>query len=329
MWMAARLPGVLASGLVLVAPRLGWAHDRQPPTPHDLWRAWSLEPAVIAAIVLAITGYVVGMRRLGRGKGAGRNTRARQSWAFTGGILALIVALVSPLAALGSALFSAHMLQHVVLMLIAAPLLVIARPLAPWIWALPARWRRPVARGLVRRPVRLSWRTLSHPLTAWLVHAAALWVWHAPALYNATLRSDTVHTAQHASFFGSSILFWGVLVQRRHRRAVTYAFGLLYLFTTAVHGNALGALLTFAPEPWYTSYAHTAAWWGLTALEDQQIGGLIMWVPASVVYLGTALALVPAWLRAVERDTESRRSAATLPARPQPHGATAGGLSRR
>lgn len=299
--------------LALPALALGagpaWAHAGRPPEPHDLWGAWSPEPAVLLGIGLSAWLYARGVGRLWARAGVGRGVRRWQFGAFVAGLLVLFVALVSPLDALGSALFSAHMVQHEVLILAAAPLLVLGVPLIPFLWALPQRWRRRLGRWAKARPVRSAWRALTHPVSAWVLHAAALWIWHAPALYQATLRSEAVHVAQHASFLGTALLFWWVLLHSGGRMG--YGVGVLYVFTTAVYGSMLGALLTFSPTPWYPAYAGSVEAWGLTLLEDQQLGGLIMWVPAGVVYVGAALALFAAWLRSVEdrvRRAEGRRA---------------------
>ncbi|MBV8571913.1 MAG: cytochrome c oxidase assembly protein, partial [Acidobacteriaceae bacterium] len=113
--------------------------------------------------------------------------------------------------------------------------------------------------------------------------------------FQATINNDLVHGAQHLSFFLSALLFWWSLFYAHGRRA--YGSGVLYIFTTALHTGILGALLTFAPRLWYPIYNNTTVAWGLTPLEDQQIGGLIMWVPASLVYLAAGLALFAAWMR--------------------------------
>jgi putative membrane protein len=190
-----------------------------------------------------------------------------------------------------------------VLMLVAAPLLVLGVPLIPVLWALPLRWRRRVGGWGKTSAVRGVWGFLDRPLTAWILNAAVLWVWHAPALYQATLRSEAVHIAQHLSFLGAALLFWWVLVYRGRGGRAAYGIGVLYVFTTALHSSVLGALLTFAPAPWYPAYVSTTAAWGLTPLEDQQLAGLIMWVPGGIIYLIASLALFAAWLRALERET--------------------------
>jgi putative membrane protein len=274
--------------------------------PGELWRSWTLDPWIVVPIVTAAALYVTGVRRLWRASGAGRGIRQRDVACFGAGSAALVVALVSPLDALGGALFSAHMLQHVVLMLVAAPLLVLGRPVVAFVWALPAAWRAPLAATLRRPTPHAVWRTASHPFAAWLLHAAALWVWHAPALYEATLSSELVHFAQHACFFGTALLFWWAAVELGRRTQLRHGIGVIYLFTTAVHSSVLGALLTFSLVIWYPLYSPRAELWGLTPLEDQQLGGLVMWVPAGVIYVVATLVLVAAWLGAAERHARMR-----------------------
>ncbi|MDQ6676441.1 MAG: cytochrome c oxidase assembly protein, partial [Acidobacteriota bacterium] len=173
--------------------------------------------------------------------------------------------------------------------------LVLSRPLPPFLWGLPFEWRRTAGRWAKAQPVQFVWVGITAPAAAWAIHGVTLWVWHAPALFQATLTNDWIHSAQHISFLGSALLFWWSLFYARG--AHSYGAGVLYLFTTAVHTSVLGALLTFARTVWYPAYRATAPLWGVSALEDQQIGGLIMWVPGGLVYLAAALALFAAWLR--------------------------------
>jgi putative membrane protein len=271
------------------------AHEGRPPEPHDLWMAWSFEPFVVIALALSAWLYRRGARRM-----VNRSLRDAESFAFLAGWLTLVIALVSPLDRLGAALFSAHMTQHEVLMLIAAPLLILGRPLAPFLLALPAHWRRELTAPWKTGMARRGWRFLVSPFVAWLTHAVVLWVWHAPALFQATLESESVHAAQHLSFLVSALLFCEALIHGRERR-LGYGAAVIYVFTTAVHTSALGALLTFSPTLWYSAYQESTAAWGLTPMEDQQLGGLIMWVPAGVVYLVAGLSLFALWLRESER----------------------------
>ena len=254
----------------------------------SIWADWDFDPGISVPLLLSAALYAIGSRRH-------TGLTSIQRSCFWAGWLSLVIALVSPLHPLGELLFSAHMVQHEILMLISAPLLVVAQPLVTFLWALPFEWRRRLGGWAKTGLVRRSWLWVTAPLTAWWIHAIAIWVWHAPPLFDATLKSDLVHTAQHLSFFLSALLFWWAVLYAHGRRA--YGSGVLYIFTTGAHTGILGALLTFASHPWYSPYAKTTSGWGLTPLQDQQIGGLIMWVPASVVYLAAGLYLFAAWMR--------------------------------
>jgi cytochrome c oxidase assembly factor CtaG len=265
-------------------------------TPRDLWSAWSLEPVVVICLALSAWLYLHGVRSLWRSAGPGHGIRRWEAAAFAGGWITLLLALVSPLHRLGGVLFSAHMAQHELLMAAAAPLLVLGRPLVPFVWALPMSWRRTVGDWAAVAPVRGTWDLVTLPLVAWTLHGVAIWLWHAPALFEATLRSDLVHTLQHMTFLGTGLLFWWALLRGRGG-GIGRPAAVLYLFTTSVHTTVLGALLTFSSRAWYPLYAPAAAAWGLTPVEDQQLAGLIMWVPANLSYLIAALAIASAWLR--------------------------------
>jgi putative membrane protein len=288
---------------------LAQAHEGKPHTFGDLWYTWGRDPLIIAGLAVTAWAYWKGARRVWRESMRGRERRKFEAWAFAFGWLALFVALVSPLHPWGEVLFSAHMTQHEVLMLAAAPLLVLSRPLVPFLWALPARWRQKVGAIGKQSSVRSIWHTLTNPLVAWAIHAVALWMWHVPSLFQATLASDFVHTLQHFSFLGSALLFWWALIHGR-RGLIGYGAAVLYMFTTSVHSGVLGALITFARTIWYPAYANSTASWGLTPLEDQQLGGLIMWVPAGLVYIIAGLALMIGWMRESERRVTRRENRA-------------------
>jgi len=259
----------------------------------EVMRWWSFEPVVTATIVLTLALYTAGLVR-------SRGGRLWPAISFYAGCASLIVALISPLDALGGILFSAHMAQHEVLMVIAAPLLVLGRPLAAFVWALPAAWRLPVARVAQQRTFATAWHTATSPLVAATAHALALWIWHTPSLYQATLRSDFVHSLQHISFLGTAMLFWWTLIHGRFGR-IGYGVAVFYVFVTMIHSGALGALLTFSPHVWYPIYRATTMRWGLDPIEDQQLAGLIMWVPAGVIFVVLGIALFVGWLAEAER----------------------------
>jgi cytochrome c oxidase assembly factor CtaG len=212
----------------------------------------------------------------------------------------MFIALVSPLHPWGEVLFSAHMTQHEILMLISAPLFVIGRPFIAAMWAVPREARRPIGSVFSSSGLKTAWRFVTVPFVAWAVHAAALWAWHIPFLFQATLRSDLVHTLQHTSFFLSALLFWWAIICGS-KGLSSYGTGVLYLFTTSLHSGLLGVLLTLTSRVWYPAYSETTASWGLTPIEDQQLGGLIMWVPAGIVYIAAALIMFAGWLGESER----------------------------
>jgi putative membrane protein len=278
----------LLTAVTLLLPSLASAHPGEALQPDDLWSAWEFDPGVVIPLALSGVLYAIGSRRHS-------GLTSLQRLCFWAGWLSLGAALISPLHPLGEVLFSAHMVQHEVLMLVAAPLLVVSRPLVTFLWALPFEWRRTLGRWSKTNMIRSPWLWVTAPFVAWWIHALAIWLWHAPILFQATLTNDLVHTAQHLSFFLSALLFWWALFYAHGRRA--YGGGVLYIFTTAIHTGILGALLTFAPRLWYPVYSKTTEPWGLSPLQDQQIGGLIMWVPASLVYLAAGLALFAAWMK--------------------------------
>jgi putative membrane protein len=286
----------------LVGWPTGLAAHGPPITPGELWGSWTLDWYVLLGVFGPALLYAFGVRRLWGRAGVGRGVKRWQAASFAAGVVALFVALVSPLDALGGAVFSAHMVQHMVLMLVAAPLLVLGNPVVAVVWALPLTWRRTLG-GWGRNPdVRGVWYVFSNPASAWLLHAAAIWVWHVPVLYEATLYSELVHLAQHASFFGTAMLFWWAALEMGRRRRQQYGISVLYVFTTMVHTSLLSALLTFSLVLWYPIYADGTAAWGLTPLEDQQLGGLLMWVPAGLIYLAIALALLAGGLGVGDRS---------------------------
>ena len=256
--------------------------------------AWSFEPWVVCCLAASAALYALGLGRIWQRAGRGHGVSVLQASAFVAGWLTLVVALVTPLDSLGSVLFSAHMVQHELLMLVAAPLLVLGRPLASWVWALPQGWRRTTGRFFHHPAWRVPWLIVTGPVVAWLLHALALWLWHIPALFDAALNDSAVHTLQHLTFLSTALLFWWSLLGAATRRERGLA--LVSLFTTMVHTGALGALLTLAKTPWYAHYFATTSPFGLNALEDQQLGGLIMWVPAGGVYLVCGLAMAARWI---------------------------------
>ena len=254
--------------------------------------------------------YGVGLSRLWHAAGTGRGVRRSDAWMFAAGWVIVAIALLSPLHALGGVLFSAHMAQHELLMTVAAPLLVIGKPLIPFVWALSPRWRRITGRMTGATAFAAPWRAITHPTSAFFIHAAAIWLWHLPPWYDASVTNETVHAAQHASFFLTALLFWWVVLQPSAARGGT-AVSIALLFGTVMHTGALGAVLTLTTRLLYPVYAATTAPWGLLPVEDQQIGGLIMWVPGGLAYVIAALALVLRLFRESEMRVARREAEAS------------------
>jgi putative membrane protein len=264
------------------------AHAGQALAPHDLWRAWNVDVGLLLGLGLAGWAYL-------RGRRQGDVWRAR---CFAGALAVIAVALVSPLDALSGVLASAHMVQHVLLLLVAAPLLALATPGTTLLRGLPPALRQ--ATGRWHRRARLHLRVARNPAAAWAVHVATIWFWHAAVPYDAALDNHVVHIVEHASYLVTGLWFWQIVLGARG--AVSNGLGILLVFTMAMQSVFLSALLTFASGPWYSGYAATTQAWDLTPLADQQLAGVIMWIPAGLVYLGAALALLARWISSTEQD---------------------------
>ncbi|MEX2536402.1 MAG: cytochrome c oxidase subunit II [Trueperaceae bacterium] len=253
-----------------------------------------LLPGLLSAlpmVALSLLGvlYILGVARAWRKAGWGRGISVGRASAGLLGLMALGAALSGPLEALAVLLFSAHMAQHLLLSLVAAPLLVLGVPLLALLWLLPPRFRRTAVKGWRRSgPIGRGWRLVIHPVAAWLIFVVILWAWHLPAAYGAALTSELVHVLEHLSLLGSAGLFWWMLFQPLGRRRLNRFLAPVVLFVTALQGGVLGAMITLAPEPWYGHYERVARATGISALADQQLAGLLMWVPPGALYLGLA-----------------------------------------
>lgn len=276
------------------------AHAGQPPAPHDVWSAWNADPLITAGLILAAWVYLRGRR-----VPAGRADR-RRAVLFAGGLAAVAVAILSPLDAVSAALASAHMVQHMLLVLVAAPLLALSAPSSLLLRGTPLRLRR----ALLLAPRRLGLRGraaafLRQPVTVALLHVGALWAWHAAALYDAALSHPPLHALEHATFLVTGVLFWHVVVGARGGARTSQGLGVMLVFGMSLQGVLLSLLLTFAGAPWYDQYASTTAAWNLDPLADQQLAGVIMWIPGGFVYLATALILLVSWIRTTDGSPEA------------------------
>ena len=250
---------------------------------------WTFDPWILTPLALALLLYGLGVTRLQIRTGS----TAQRGWqiaAYAAGWLALAGALVSPLHWLGEHLFTFHMIEHEIVMAVAAPLLVLARPGGILLWGTPRALR--LATGKATRAAQGAWRWLTRPGIATLLHGLAIWVWHAPQFFDAAIASTTLHRLQHLSFFLTALLFWWSMLRRSGP-----GVGIWHLFLTMLHTSILGALMTLSPRVLYHLQTAEAPAFGLTPLEDQQLAGVIMWVPTETVYAGAVLMLAAAWLR--------------------------------
>lgn len=253
-----------------------------------------LEPWMLAPMLAAAAAYALGYARLAGRSDHGRRELARRGRFFVLGMAALASATLSPLHALGARSFTAHMGEHELIMLAAAPMLVLARPLSVMIWAFPTAGRQALA-ALARSPGGSGlWRFFTDPWLATVLQAAALWIWHLPSLFDLALKSEAWHGAQHIAFFVTALLFWSAMLSPRRSPWTAAAC----LFATSMAGGALGAFMALSESPWYAPYAALGlAAFGLTPAEDQQLAGALMWAPGGLFHAVVAIALLAPALR--------------------------------
>jgi putative membrane protein len=267
---------------------------------------WTWDPLVIAGLGAAAVVYACGAARLWHGPGPGRGVTVARATAYGAGLVVCALALLSPLDRASDVLFSAHMAQHELLMLIAAPLIVLGRPLIPALWSLPRRWRVVAGRALQRPRVATAWRLATSPVIALALHAFVRWIWHLPVLFDAALADDRIHAFQHLTFFASASVFWWALIHGRYGR-VGYGAAAAFVFFTMLHSGLLAAILALADHPLYAPHATATAAWGMDAVVDQQRAGLLMWIPGGIVMMAIGLAMFAAWLgQAATRVAGSR-----------------------
>ena len=261
----------------------------------------------LAAIASSAALYALG------GRMSATPSDRRKRWrgaAFYAGLATLALAVGSPIDAYAGELFWVHMVQHVLLMMVAPPLLLVGRPWPRIVRPLPLGLRRPLARGVLAgpalEPVRVGARWIARPLPSFVLFNATLLVWHLPALYDLTLRDGPVHDLEHFLFFGTALLFWVHLLPAASARpqladGARAVYGIAALLVSWI----LAIVLAFAPEPVYGGYAALAQRpGGLSALGDQQLAAGVMWVPGSVPY---CIVLVLAALRWLDPATGSGR----------------------
>jgi cytochrome c oxidase assembly factor CtaG len=267
------------------------AHEGVPLPPQALMRMWDWESWSMAGLVLMAWLYSRGVRILWWRSGIGQVITIRQALAFNGGLTVLFIAFVSPLHALSADLFIAHTVQHLLLILLAAPLLLLGQASVALSWAIPKEiqrwwhywWRQ-------QRDLHLIGRFFLQPRISWIVYLVTLWLWQAPYVYKVAQYDGLVHLVQHGVLLATAMLFWRLLLLPQTDETLSPVLRFRFVATIALTGILLGTLITLTPPFWYPIYLPTAQHWGLTPALDQQLTGIVLLVAMSLVYLSLTIA---------------------------------------
>jgi putative membrane protein len=291
---------VVALAFVVGAPvALGHAFDPQPPSWPGTLFAWSFDPTVVFPLVLAAALYLQAVASVDRAHPATRVPRRRIA-AFLAGLLAIEIALQSPIEHYDTTLFSVHMVQHMLLMLVAAPLLALGAPIT-----LLLRAVRPQARTRFVLPILHSRivRVVSFPVVTWLLFAGVLWGAHFSPLFDLALTDPLVHQVEHAAFLAAALLFWWPVVGLDPSPwRMPHPVRALYTFLQMPQNTFLSLAIFSAPEPLYRHYVTLGRTWGPSPLADQQAAGALMWVVGDMMFVMAVVLVVAAWMRAEDRN---------------------------
>lgn len=301
--LQAAVPALISTvALALPAPVLAHGATPPPPTPWTLLTGWSLEVHVWLPIALSVVAYHWAVASVGRAHPRSRVPR-RRVLAWDAGMAVLFVALQSPIATYDATLFSVHMVQHLLLMMVAAPLLALGAPVTLLLRVVRPRVRRSVVLpALHSRPVRL----LSFPVIAWVLFAGVMYVSHFSPLFDAALESEPMHVLEHGLFLGTALLFWWPVIGADPGPwRLPHPVRIFYLFLGMPWSSFLGLAIFSAGSPLYPHYASLALGWGPPPLEDQQIAGGLMWAGGDAIFLVALILAVMVWLRA--EDAEGKR----------------------
>jgi len=299
--VAALLAG-LASLAGLLAPAIAAAHGPVPPDPPtvaSLALDWHLEPPVAIPLALAALGWLALDRRVRR-RHPDRPIPALRSAAFVGGLAAIAIALMSGIERYDTTLFSVHMAQHLLLLLVAPPLIALSAPITQLLRGSSSELRnRALLPILHSTPVAV----LAHPVVAWLTFALVLWVTHFSPLFNLALDDQGAHDVEHAAYLLSGLLFWWPVVGLDPApRRMSYPARVLYLLLQLPFNSFLGMAILFATSPLYAHYATLGSPYGIAPLADQELAGGIMWLAGDVAFIGAIFGVIAAWMRHDQRD---------------------------
>ena len=276
---------------------------------------WSWDPSLIYVTVAALMYVIGGLRRDAlRNRGRKSSDERLRELAFAAGLASIVIALDSPIDYYSDQLFWVHMGQHIILLTVAPPLILLGRPW-PRMWqALPLKVRTDVGRTLAHARWTAPIRAIARPAPAFVVFNANMLLWHIPGAYNLTLNHQWIHDCEHALFFFTGLLFWAHVVDPGPMRArtMTWFFRAVYVAGAMIASWILAILLVLVQHPLYPHYAELVTRpGGLTALEDQQVAGGMMWVPGSVSYSIALLAIFWRWASPQSERTNGRAAPAT------------------
>jgi cytochrome c oxidase assembly factor CtaG len=273
------------------------------PKLHAFLLSWEWPALIVGGLLLAGGLYAIGTVRLRRRAGGRAAPPPWRAWCYASGLLCLVLAFLSPIAVYGSLFFFMHMIQHMLLIIFAAPLLLLGAPLPPLLWGLPRGARRTIGAVIApRQPLARLGGLLTAPLVALFLFLGTVAAWHLPRLYDLAQGRTRAHDLEHLTFLGTALLYWWAIVHPAGgRRRLGYVLAIPYLLLSFVEGTVIGILLTFAGHPVYRTYTQVPRVWGLSVLDDQQIGGLIMWVVGGAFYLLPLLVLIAVMLQDEER----------------------------
>jgi putative membrane protein len=300
---AARFGTSVALGVAALAwPVSALAHGvvpAEPPSLSNLLLDWHLEPTVAVPLLLAAVGWLALVRRVRRVHPEHPVATSRSVY-FVGGLAAIAVALMSGIEGYDTTLFWVHMIQHLLLVLVAAPLIALAAPITQLLRAAPRDVRNRVLLPVLHSTVVSA---LSHPVVAWLAFALVLWGSHFSPLFNAALEDRTAHDVEHGLYLVSALLFWWpVIGLDPSPRRMGYPARALYLLLQLPLNSFLGMAILFAQTPLYQHYATLGAPYGISAIADQQTAGGIMWLSGDIVFIVALLVLIAAWMRHEQRE---------------------------